>query len=108
MRALSLLPLPACFIPLALAFVAASRHRQLLLAFIMIISGYGQGLVMAPFSGAGLRTVRSVAAGSASGMHGTTAQFGNAAGVAAIGAVFFAVEALQSARADFWPRLCCL
>lgn len=65
----------------------------------MIIFGYGQGLVMVPSSGAGLRTVRSVAAGSASGMRGTT--FGNAAGVAAIGALFFAIEALQSARAGF-------
>ena len=33
--------------------------------------------------------------------NGTTAQIGNAAGVAAIGAVFFVIEALQSARAGF-------
>jgi hypothetical protein len=38
-------------------------------------------------------------------MYGTTAQIGNAAGVAAIGAVFFAVEALQSARAGFLVSL---
>jgi hypothetical protein len=38
-------------------------------------------------------------------VYGTTAQIGNAAGVAAIGAVFFAVEALQSARAGFLVSL---
>jgi MFS family permease len=41
----------------------------------------------------------------ASGMYGTMAQIGNAAGVAAIGAVFFAVESLQSARAGFLVSL---
>jgi hypothetical protein len=71
----------------------------------MGIFGYGQGLVMAPLSGAVLSTVKPVAAGSASGMYGTTAQIGNAAGVAAIGAVFFAVEAVQSARAGLLVSL---
>lgn len=143
-RGLKIAPLAAgmAFIPLALAFVVASRHSgvrarhrgtrvllegcalqvvglaalalvagcvdapsPLLLAFTMIIFGYGQGLVMAPLSGAVLSTVKPVAAGSASGIYGTTAQIGNAAGVAAIGAVFFAVEALQSARAGFLVSL---
>lgn len=139
-RGLRIPPLAAglAFIPLALAFVVASRHSgvrarhrgtkvliegcalqiaglaalalvvfyadapsALLLALTMIIFGYGQGLVMAPLSGAVLSTVKPAAAGSASGMYGTIAQIGNAAGVAAIGAVFFAFEALQSARAAF-------
>ncbi|MGL9618893.1 MFS transporter [Bradyrhizobium sp. U531] len=139
-RGLDIPPLAAgmAFLPLALAFVVASRHSgvrarhrgtkvliegcavqiaglaalalvvgyvdapsPLLLALTMIIFGYGQGLVMAPLSGAVLSTVKPVAAGSASGIYGTTAQIGNAAGVAAIGAVYFAVEALQSARAGF-------
>ncbi|WP_448046142.1 MFS transporter [Bradyrhizobium liaoningense] len=143
-RGLKIAPLAAgmAFIPLAVAFVVASRHSgvrarhrgtrvllegcalqvvglaalalvagyvdapsPLLLAFTMIIFGYGQGLVMAPLSGAVLSTVKPVAAGSASGIYGTTAQIGNAAGVAAIGAVFFAVEALQSARAGFLASL---
>lgn len=143
-RGLKIPPLAAgmAFIPLALAFVVASRHsgarakhrgtRVLIegcalqiaglaalalvagwsdtpapavLAFTMIIFGYGQGLVMAPLSGAVLSTVRPAAAGSASGMYGTIGQIGNAAGVAAIGAVFFAVEALQSARAGFFAAL---
>ncbi|MCK1388647.1 hypothetical protein [Bradyrhizobium sp. 21] len=40
-----------------------------------------------------------VAAGSVSVIYGTTAQIGDAAGVAAIVGEFFAVEAAQSARA---------
>lgn len=143
-RGLNIAPLAAglAFVPLALAFVVASRHSSarakrrgtkvliegcalqiaglaalaliadlieaptpLMLALIMIVFGYGQGLVMAPLSGAVLSTVKPVAAGSASGMYGTTAQIGNAAGVAAIGAVFFAIESLQSARAGFLVSL---
>lgn len=143
-RGLKIAPLAAglAFVPLALAFVVASRHSAarakhrgtkvliegcalqiaglaalalvaglidaptpIALALIMIIFGYGQGLVMAPLSGAVLSTVKPVAAGSASGMYGTTAQIGNAAGVAAIGAVFFAIEALESSRAGFLASL---
>ncbi|MCK1366843.1 MFS transporter [Bradyrhizobium sp. 62] len=143
-RGLNIPPLAAgmAFIPLALAFVVASRHSgararhrgtrvliegcalqiaglaalalvafsvdapsALLLALTMIVFGYGQGLVMAPLSGAVLSTVKPVAAGSASGIYGTTAQIGNAAGVAAIGAVFFAAEAVQSVRAGFLVSL---
>lgn len=91
----------------ALALVAFSvdAPSALLLALTMIVFGYGQGLVRAPLSGAVLSTVKPVAAGSASGMYGTTAQVGNAAGVAAIGAMFFAVEAVQSARAGFLVSL---
>lgn len=143
-RGLKIPPLAAgmAFIPLALAFVVASRHSgarakhrgtrvliegcalqiaglaalalaagavdaptPIALALIMIIFGYGQGLVMAPLSSAVLSTVKPVAAGSASGMYGTTVQIGNAAGVAAIGAAFFAIEALQSAREGFLVSL---
>jgi MFS family permease len=125
----------AVFVPLALAFVVASRHSAaraqhrgtrvliegcavqitglailaltvtsvavpsaLLLALPLTIFGYGQGLVMAPLSGAVLSTVPAVSAGSGSGMYGTTAQIANAAGVAAIGAVYFAVASAGSAR----------
>ena len=125
----------AVFVPLALAFVIASRHSAaraqhrgtrvliegcavqvtglailaltvtsvavpsaLLLALPLTIFGYGQGLVMAPLSGAVLSTVPVVSAGSGSGMYGTTAQIANAAGVAAIGAVYFAVASAGSAR----------
>jgi len=143
-RGLKIPPLAAglAFVPLALAFVLASRHSgarakhrgtkvliegcalqiaglaalalmaglidaptPIALALVMIIFGYGQGMVMTPLSGAVLSTVKSVAAGAASGMYGTIAQIGNAAGVAAIGAVFFAIESLQSARAGFLASL---
>ncbi len=70
----------------------------IVLALVLTIFGYGQGLVMAPLSSAVLSTVRPASAGAGSGMYGTTAQIANAGGVAAIGAVFFAIEASQSAR----------
>jgi MFS family permease len=136
-RGLHIPPLQAglVFVPLALAFVIASRHSSarsrhrgtlvliegcalqlaalvvlvlmvasietpnaLLLALVLTIFGYGQGLVMAPLSSAVLSTVKPASAGSGAGMYGTTTQIANAAGVAAIGAVFFAVEATESAR----------
>jgi MFS family permease len=136
-RGLHIPPLRAgmVFLPLALAFVIASRHSGVrarhrgtrvliegcmvqmvglallvltvasahapsatLLAVVLTIFGYGQGLVMAPLSSAVLSSVKPVSAGSGAGMYGTTAQIANAAGIAAIGAVFFAIEAAQSAR----------
>jgi len=69
-----------------------------LLALVLAIFGYGQGLVMAPLSSAILSTVKPASAGAGAGMYGTTSQIANATGVAAIGAVFFAIEAVQSAR----------
>lgn len=83
---------------LALSVAWVQAPSALLLALVLTIFGYGQGLVMAPLSGAVLSTVKPISAGSAAGMYGTTAQIANAAGVAAIGAAFFAIEATQSAR----------
>jgi predicted MFS family arabinose efflux permease len=136
-RGLHIPPLQAglVFVPLALAFVIASRHSAVrarhrgtlvliegcavqvaglaalaltvalvetptasVLALLLLIFGYGQGLVMAPLSGAVLSTVKPISAGSGSGMYGTTSQIANASGVAAIGAAFFAVEAITSVR----------
>jgi hypothetical protein len=54
---------------------------------------------MAPLSGVVLFSVKPASAGSGSGMYGTTAQIANAAGVAAIGAVFFAVAETYDAQA---------
>jgi predicted MFS family arabinose efflux permease len=130
------------FVPLALAFVIASRHSAararhrgtlvliegcavqiaglavlallvasveaptaILLALALVIFGYGQGLVMAPLSSAVLATVKPASAGSGAGMYGTTSQIANAAGVAAIGAVFFAIEAAVSARSALFAAL---
>jgi MFS family permease len=80
----------------AIEWIAAPS--AIMLALVLTIFGYGQGLVMAPLSSAVLATVKPASAGTGSGMYGTTAQIANAAGVAAIGAVFFAIESAWSAR----------
>jgi MFS family permease len=83
---------------LAAVVESTATPSATLLALVLTIFGYGQGLVMAPLSSAVLSSVKPASAGAGSGMYGTTAQIANAAGVAAIGAVFFAVESGQSAR----------
>ncbi|MBS0529907.1 MAG: MFS transporter [Proteobacteria bacterium] len=72
-----------------------------LLTLPLIVVGYGQGLVMAPLSSAVLSTVRPASAGSGSGLYGTTNQVANATGVAAIGAVYMAVQSGHSALTAF-------
>jgi len=83
---------------LVLMVAWAQTPSATLLALVLAIFGYGQGLVMAPLSSAVLSTVNPASAGSGAGMYGMTAQIANAAGVAAIGAAFFAIEAAYSAR----------
>jgi predicted MFS family arabinose efflux permease len=83
---------------LVMAIEWIDTPSAMVLALVLMIFGYGQGLVTAPLSSAVLSTVKPASAGAGSGMYGTTAQIANAAGVAAIGAVFFAIEAGQSAR----------
>jgi EmrB/QacA subfamily drug resistance transporter len=68
------------------------------LSLVLMIFGYGQGLVMAPLSSAVLSSVKPASAGAGSGMYGTTAQIANAAGVAAIGAAYFSIASVGSAR----------
>jgi predicted MFS family arabinose efflux permease len=83
---------------LALTVASVGTPAAWLLALVLAIFGYGQGLVMAPLSSTVLSTVKPASTGSGAGMYGTTTQIANAAGVAAIGAVFFAIEAAFSAR----------
>jgi predicted MFS family arabinose efflux permease len=83
---------------LALAVALVPAPGALSLALILTIFGFGQGLVMAPLSGMVLASVKPASAGAGSGMYGTSAQIANAAGVAAIGAVFFAVESTHTAQ----------
>jgi len=90
---------------LAFAIAVVPSPSALLLALVLMIFGYGQGLVMAPLSGAVLSSVKPQSAGAGSGMYGTTAQIANAAGVAAIGAVFFAIEAEHSASTALFITL---
>jgi EmrB/QacA subfamily drug resistance transporter len=80
----------------AIEWIAAPSTISL--ALVLMIFGYGQGLVMAPLSSAVLSTVKPASAGAGSGMYGMTAQIANAAGVAVIGAAFFAIESSGSAR----------
>jgi predicted MFS family arabinose efflux permease len=83
---------------LVMAIEWIDTPSAIMLALVLMIFGYGQGLVMAPLSSAVLSTVKPASAGAGSGMYGTTAQIANAAGVAAIGAVFFAIESAGSVR----------
>lgn len=99
----TLVIIEGCAVQIAgLAVLVATVHMvaapsALLLALVLMMFGYGQGLVMAPLSSAVLSGVKPASAGAGAGMYGTTTQIGNAAGVAAIGAVFFAVESATSA-----------
>ena len=93
---------------LVLAIEWIDTPSAMMLALVLTIFGYGQGLVMAPLSSAVLSTVKPASAGAGSGMYGTTAQIANAAGVAAIGAVFFAIESSQSARLALFAAWRCL
>jgi MFS family permease len=83
---------------LALTVALDRAPSASLLALVLTIFGYGQGLAMAPLSSAVLSTVKPASAGSGAGMYGTVAQIANAAGVAVIGAVFFATQAALSAQ----------
>jgi predicted MFS family arabinose efflux permease len=83
---------------LAITVTAVAAPPAALLALQLTLFGFGQGLVMVPLSGAVLSSVPAASAGSGSGIYSTTNQIGAAAGVAAIGAVYFAAEAVSSAR----------
>jgi MFS family permease len=95
----------AGLVALVMAIEWVDTPSAMMLSLVLTIFGYGQGLVMAPLSSAVLSTVKPASAGAASGIYGTTAQIANAAGVAAIGAVFFAIESNQSARPALFAAL---
>ena len=63
-----------------------------MLALVLAIFGYGQGLVMAPLFGSVLLAVRNAHAGSGAGMLTTIQQIANGAGVALIGGLYFTVQ----------------
>jgi hypothetical protein len=95
----------AGLVVLALTVASVTAPTAPWLALVLVIFGYGQGLVMAPLSSAVLSTVKPASAGSGAGMYGTTQQIAKAAGVAAIGAAFFAIEAARSARPALYASL---
>jgi EmrB/QacA subfamily drug resistance transporter len=90
---------------LASTIASLTSPRAALLALVLTVFGFGQGLVMAPLSGVVLSTVKPASAGSGSGLYGTTAQIANAAGIAAIGAVFFAVESVSNTQHALFAAL---
>jgi MFS family permease len=90
---------------LALTIASFKSPGAWLLALVLMVFGFGQGLVMAPLSGVVLSTVKPASAGSGSGMYGTTAQIANAAGVAAVGVLFFAVESVSSTQHALFAAL---
>jgi len=90
---------------LALLIATINVPSALPLSLVLAIFGFGQGLVMAPLSSTVLATVKPHSAGAGSGLYGTTAQIANAAGVAAIGAVYFAVESARSAQQAMFAAL---
>jgi EmrB/QacA subfamily drug resistance transporter len=90
---------------LASTIASLTSPGAALLALVLTVFGFGQGLVMAPLSGVVLSTVKPASAGSGSGLYGTTAQIANAAGIAAIGAVFFAVESVSNTQHALFAAL---
>ena len=83
-----------CLIQLAAAAILGCMLTALptpgfaLLASVLAIFGFGQGLVMAPLSGVVLATVRPEQAGAGSGILNTVNQAAGACGIAVVGAVF--------------------
>jgi EmrB/QacA subfamily drug resistance transporter len=87
--------------------LAASLHAAgsgVNAAWLMVplsLVGLGNGLTLPSLIGVVLAGVRPAQAGAASGVLTTTQQFAGAAGVAALGAVFFSVLGSRSGRGDF-------
>jgi predicted MFS family arabinose efflux permease len=77
---------------LALGVLLARPPSLLLVAALLSVFGYGQGLVMAPLASRVLSRVQGGNASSGSGVFATTTQIANATGVAVIGAVFFTAK----------------
>ncbi|MFF3645373.1 MFS transporter [Streptomyces sp. NPDC002564] len=67
----------------------------------LCLVGCGNGLVLPALIGAALVRVRPAKAGAASGVLTTTQQFASSAGVAVVGAVFFAVLGADPSAGDY-------
>jgi MFS family permease len=76
-----------------------------LVASAFAIYAYGQGLVLAPMSSAVLAYVPPAAAGAASGMYATIVQAANAAGLAAVGAIYLTAAGALGAAAGLLAAL---
>jgi MFS family permease len=90
----------AGLIALALVIGLYADPPLWLMACAFVPYAYGQGLVFAPMSSAVLASVPVTAAGAASGVYATVVQSANAAGLAAVGAIYLiAASSLSSPAA---------
>lgn len=93
---------------LGAAVALAPPLGPLPLALLLVVFGSGQAMVMAPLYGLVLAKVPAAHAGSGGGVMSTVSQIGNGAGVAVIGALFYAVAATHSTRDAFLASLAIL
>ncbi len=73
-----------------------SPHVMAMVVTILIVFGFGQGLVMAPLSGLALDTVRPAQAGAGAGVLNTIHQTAGATGVSLVGLLAFQGRLLES------------
>jgi EmrB/QacA subfamily drug resistance transporter len=78
--------------------VAMGLSAPSVLAWLLVVFGIGQAMVMAPLYGLVLVKVPPAHAGSGGGVITTVQQIGNGAGVAVIGALYYGIQAAHSAR----------
>lgn len=78
--------------------VVAGGMTPTVLAFLLIVFGIGQAMVMAPLYALVLKKVPAAHAGSGGGVVSTVQQIGNASGVTAVGGLYYAVQAVYPAR----------
>jgi EmrB/QacA subfamily drug resistance transporter len=85
---------------IVLSIVGSSLPSWAVIPSMMLV-GAGNGLAIPTLIGASLHRVPAHHAGSGAGLLQTGQQFGNAAGVAVMGAVFFAILGTGAHKADF-------
>ena len=89
----------AGLVALALVVGLSAAPPLWLVTGAFVLYAYGQGLVFAPMSSAVLASVPVAAAGAASGMYATIVQGANAAGLAAVGAIYLTATGALSGPA---------
>jgi predicted MFS family arabinose efflux permease len=81
--------------------VATATLDPWLLAGLLLVFGIGQGMVMAPLYSLVLSKIPASHAGSGAGILSMVQQIGNGTGVAAIGAIYFALQSRASDSVAF-------
>ena len=93
---------------LGVAVAVGSPPAAPAFALLLVVFGIGQAMVMAPLYGLVLTKVPEAHAGSGGGVVSTMQQIGNGSGVAVVGALYYAVQAAESARVAFAASLALL